>query len=130
MKITPRGFTLVEVMVATCLLALGTVFIYQTYFAALDAFEYCTHYVAIAPWINEKTAEAGRNLTNFNSLGNVVPQGRFMQDNKSYDWKLTCSLVEKTASAKLYKISMEVGWQEARNRAVVARDTYAFYEKK
>ena len=49
-----KGFTLVEVMVATAVLSLGIVLLYEAFFKITDAFGYYNHYLSVSPFAREK----------------------------------------------------------------------------
>jgi len=121
-----KGFTLVEVMVATAVLSLGTVLIHEAFFISLDSINYCSNYLNVMPWMNEKLWEAQDNLGRYGTLGTTGTGGKFTSGNKDFNWILSYSLKDG-----LYKIAVSLSWREGRRRIWLTRDAYAIaYEKK
>jgi len=123
-----RGFTLVEVMVATAVLSLAMVLIYQVFFTCLDSFNYCADYLDVVSFLDEKTWLAQDSLTRLDSLGADETEGEFVNQNKRFKWILTADTVEG-ADGLLYEIAGRMIWREGRRDIEVSRTAYAIYEK-
>ena len=121
------AFTLVEVMVATVVLALGTVFISESLFISLDAYNYYARYLSVLAWADEKVWEAQDSLTRFGSAATIPTTGKFSEKNKNFTWYLAYTPVE--ADGSLYRLDFELSWQEGFRKARLQRSTYAIYHE-
>lgn len=115
-----------EVMVATCVLSLGAVLIYESFFIALDSFNYYSNYLNVASLMDEKLWQAQDNLSRLGSSGQIEPSGEFINQNKNFKWNLSYNLI----SQNLYQIDLTFSWQEGRRFVKLLRNTYAMYEEK
>ncbi len=125
---TRKGFTLIEVMVTAAVLALGTVLIYEAFFISLDSFNYCSRYLKIASWIDEKIWQVQDSLGHLGPLAQIERSGSFKNENKNFDWDLSYDVIEQTQN--LYKIDLAILWQEGKRKAKFSRSAYAMYEEK
>lgn len=123
-----RGFSLIEVMVATSILALGTVMIYQSFFIALDAFNYCRDYLAACPIIDENIWHAQDSLKRLGSTAELNTEGKFTARGREFKWELSYNLIDDIQN--LYKIDLALYWQEGRKRACLMRSAYEIYDEK
>ena len=121
-----RGFTLMEVMTATCVLSLGTVLIYESFFITLDSFNYYSNYLNVASWMDEKIWQAQDNLSRLGSSSQIDTRGEFINQNKNFRWNLSYNLI----SQNLYQIDLTLSWQEGPRKVKLLRSTYAMYEEK
>ena len=121
------GFTLIEVMVATAVLALGIVLIFEAFFISLDSFNYCSNYLNVATWVDEKIWQAQDALSHLGSQGFIETEGSFVNRNKNFDWNLSYNLID--VQPDLYKINLVLSWKEGRRKVRVSRAAYAIYEK-
>ena len=122
-----RGFTLIEVMVTTAILALGIVLIYESFFISLDSFELCSNYLNIAPWMDEKIWQAQDILNRSGNLDEVETQGEFQNKGKNFTWNLSSNLIDKDQG--LYEIDLGVFWKEGKRQIRLSRNTYALSKK-
>ncbi len=122
-----RGFTLVEILVATAVLSLGIAFIYEAFFISLSAFDYCYNYLNIASWADEKIWQAQDSLTRFGDLERVGKEGEFLAANKKFTYALSGTLIDN--ESKLYKIDLLLFWREGRKERRLLRAAYAAYEE-
>jgi prepilin-type N-terminal cleavage/methylation domain-containing protein len=128
-----KGFTLLEVMVATAILALGTLLIYESFFVSLDLFDYCSNYFAVASWMDETIWKAQDSLSHFGSLAEIETNGEFANRNKNFYWNLSYDIIDTTQllyKADLYKIDLVLFWQNGPKRRQLLRTAYAIYEEK
>jgi prepilin-type N-terminal cleavage/methylation domain-containing protein len=128
LKTGNKGFTLVEVMIATTVLALGAVMIYESFFRSLDLYNYCANYLSVAYVADEKIWEAQNNLSRLGP-GAVMPGGQLRNNNKDFTWGLSYDLVEEDDKEQLYRISLVLSWQEGRKLSELTRVAYAKYAK-
>jgi len=122
-----KGFTLIEVMMATAVLALGTVLIHEAFFISLDAFGYYFHYLNVAPWADEKIWDAQDELSRLGPQAKIEKEGEFVDRNKNFRWNLSYEPLEETHS--LYRIDLVLSWREGRRKADLSRSACAIYEK-
>lgn len=115
-----------EVMIATCVLSLGTIIIYESFFISLDSFNYYSNYLNVASWMDEKIWQAQDNLSHFGSSSQIDTAGEFVTRNKNFRWNLSYNLM----SQNLYQIDLTLSWQEGPRKVKLLRNTYAMYEKK
>lgn len=115
-----------EVMVATCVLSLGTVLIYESFFITLDSFNYYSNYLDVASWMDEKIWQVQDNLSHLGSSGEVETTGEFANRNKNFRWNLSYNLI----SQNLYQIDLTLSWEEGQRKIKLLRSTYAMYEEK
>ncbi len=129
--LSPKGFTLVEVMVAVSILALGSALIYEAFFTSLDLCNYYEDYLNIAPWLNEKIWEVQNSLSRVDNPGLIETGGLFINGNRKFTWDLSyLPLDEIKEEYKLYKIDLAVHWQVGKRPFSLSRNTYALYEKR
>lgn len=121
------GFILLEVMIATAVLALGSVMIHEAFLTSLDAFTYYSYYLDIAPWMEEKIWQAQDSLTHLGQEAIIDAGGELVKKNKSLNWSLSYELIDE--AQYLYKIGLVVSWQEGQRKRKLQRFAYALYEK-
>lgn len=129
-RTTQNAFTLVEVMVATAILSFGIVFVYESFFRLLDAFDYYENYVRVSPIVNEKMWQAQDGLEKFGPQAQIETRGEFLVRNKDFSWNLSYGLIEEIKTSSLYKIDFSISWKEGKRAVKLARNTYALYTKK
>ena len=125
-----RGFTLIEVMVAASVLALGTVLIYEAFFTSLDAYNYYFNYLNVAAFADEKIWEAQDTLTHFASLQDLESKGTFTRGSRRFSWDLSYGAIDKVKEeCQLFKVDLKLSWREGKKVANLSRSAYALYEK-
>lgn len=125
-----KGFTLIEVMVATAILSFGIVLIYQAFFTLLDSFGYYQHYLKISPFTNEKMWQAQDALRRLGAQAQVETNGNFTKGNRNCFWNLSYGLLDEANNYFLYKIDLVVAWEEGNRNVRLVRSAYATYETK
>ncbi len=113
-------------MIATCVLSLGAVLVYQSFFIALDSFNYYSNYLNVASFMDEKLWQAQDNLSRLGPSSQIEPAGEFTNQNKNFRWNLSYNLI----SQDLYQIDLILSWREGRRPVKLLRSTYAMYEEK
>lgn len=121
-----KGFTLIEVLVTTAVLAFGIVSIFQAMFMIMSAFSYIAHYLAVIPHVDEKVWEAQDAVMRLGPKAGLAPQGSFGSGGKRYDWTLSAALQD--ASAGLYRIELVTQWDEGRKHYRLARSALVIRE--
>ncbi|MBU1913265.1 MAG: prepilin-type N-terminal cleavage/methylation domain-containing protein [Candidatus Omnitrophica bacterium] len=123
-----QAFTLIEVMLATMVLSLGAVLIHEAFFKSLDTYNYCHNYFSVGYWLNEKMWSVQDSLRQSGPLVNVARGGKFKAGNKDFTWNLSYDLAYDTED--LYKIVLDVSWQEGSRDIHVSRAAFAKYVEK
>ena len=123
MKKRAKGFTLMEVMVATAVLSLGSLFIYQSFFSVLRAFDYCSGYIAGANFLQEKLWEGTESIRHGGALG-AETEGEFTVGARNFTWSTDLAKVND----RLYEVDVAVRWRSGKQQNEVSRSTYALYE--
>ncbi|MFH1593564.1 MAG: prepilin-type N-terminal cleavage/methylation domain-containing protein [Candidatus Omnitrophota bacterium] len=123
------GFTLLEVMVATAILSFGILLIYQAFFTTLDAFNYYSNYLNLAPWIGEKVWEAQDELVRLGPRAQLAKSGGFRRRNKDCKWSLSYSAIDRSTDRDLYRVNVMLSWLEGKKRIELKRIGLAIHEK-
>lgn len=120
------GFTLMEVMAATVVLSLGAVLIYGSFFTSLDAFDRYVNYLSVIPWMDEQVWRAQDDLNKFGAATQFPSRGEFQKSGKLFRWGLNYDLIDDG----LYRIDLDLYWQQGQRKAGLSRSAYAEYKKK
>ncbi|MCM8787278.1 MAG: prepilin-type N-terminal cleavage/methylation domain-containing protein [Candidatus Omnitrophica bacterium] len=124
-----RGFSLIEVMVATVFLIFGTILIYETFFTLLDAFSYYSNYLTILPLFEEKIYKA-QNALSKNNIEILETQGEFIKEGKFFLWEISYDADDQLKDLfTLYRIFATIRWRAGRKSFTLERTTYALYKK-
>jgi len=130
LRIGNKAFTLVEVMVTTAVLSLGTVFIYESLFSSLDAFDYYINYLNVVSWADEKIWQAQDELSRLGPLAQIETSGSFVNRDRDFMWGLAYNTIDESPHICLYRIGLTLSWQQGHRRARLLRNAYAIYEEK
>jgi prepilin-type N-terminal cleavage/methylation domain-containing protein len=122
------GFTLLEVMIATTVLALGATLIYQSFFIALDSFNYYSTLLKIAPWMNEKIWQSQDGIRRLGPGATLSTNGQLEVNNKDIHWSLTYQSNDQAGS--FYQVDLAVLWPQGARQVKLSRSAYAIYSKK
>ena len=122
------GFTLIEALIATIILALGTTFLSRSFFITLDSYNYCSRYLQVMSWADEKVWEAEEKLSRLGAAASLNNAGIFTEKGRDFKWYLAYSPLD--ADGSLYKVDFEMSWQEGARNARIQRSTYSRYEAK
>src|SRR3989338_6269800 len=106
------GFTLVEVMVATAVLSLGIVLLYEAFFKITDAFGYYNHYISVSPFAREKIWAAQDAFSKSGDQASVEASGKLAQRGQDFTWNVSYSLLDEAPNSLLYKIDLVIVWKE------------------
>ena len=113
-------------MVATAVLSLGIISIYQALFITLDAFTYCAHYFEVSPQINERIWQTQEELRRFGPEAKISTGGVFTAGEKQLPWELSYVIVD--VSSDLYKIDLATSWKSGKRTVQISRSAYALYK--
>jgi prepilin-type N-terminal cleavage/methylation domain-containing protein len=123
-----RAFTMVEVMAAACVLAVGSLFVYRAFFSSLDAHAYYTRFMRISPYADEALASAREALVLRHEMPSPM-QGTWTVSNKPVAWQLSLQEITRTTDAReagryaLYRLALVCRWQEGARHATLERVT-------
>jgi len=121
-----KGFTLVEVCVATAILAIGVVFIFESFFIVLDLYQTHRDMMLLQPVIHERLWDVQNSLTRFGYITeNVRTQGIIDIDTHPYHWSASYRMIG--GNQPLYAIRIDVSGQRGRRPVSMARTSYALY---
>jgi general secretion pathway protein I len=119
MNRTPRGFTLLEVMVAVAIMAMVLV-------TLMGVKNGSTRDVMLADHITTATLLAKRMMTETLLTGTLAPnedEGEFPEEEfKGYTWKKTISLVP--IEVRLLEVRLAVLWKEGERQEMVELVSY------
>jgi prepilin-type N-terminal cleavage/methylation domain-containing protein len=116
-----RGFTLVEVMVATAILSLGLVMIYQAFLISLDSFGYSLNHLQAQLWLDEMAWQIQDNFRRYEFFSPARTSGEFIAGNKDFSWKID---YEPIQSEELYSINLSTSWQQGSRMINLSRAVY------
>ena len=120
-----KGFTLLEVMIATAVLALGATLIYRSYFVALDSFNYYSTFLKVTPWMDEKIWEAQDGIRRQGGVS--AGSGQLKIDNKNIDWEMS---FHSLGADTLFEVNLKLSWEQGSRKVKLSRSAYAIYAKK
>jgi prepilin-type N-terminal cleavage/methylation domain-containing protein len=121
-----KGFTLIEVLVTTAVLAFGIVSIFQALFIVMTAFSYISHYLDVVSVADEKVWQAQDTLMRLGPKAALATQGEFDTGGKKYDWSLSAQMVDQAGN--LYKVDLTTRWKEGRRDYKLERSAYVIFE--
>jgi prepilin-type N-terminal cleavage/methylation domain-containing protein len=126
-----KGFTFVEIMMASSVLALGAVFLYQAFFVSVDAFQQCDNYLYALTFADDKIWESQDTLRRNAALGNMNSQDFFPGSNRYFNWQVSSSVIKEVKDRyKLFRIELAVDWQQGRRQSSLTRTAYLMYRMK
>jgi prepilin-type N-terminal cleavage/methylation domain-containing protein len=121
LKTGNKGFTFLEVMAASSVLALGAVLIYEAFFISLDAFNYYGDYLNVASWADDMVWQAQAEVRAGGQV-NLQTDGEFTRNNKRFRWNLSSNLLD--ADTGLYAIDLLLYWKTGKREMSLSRGTY------
>lgn len=123
-----KSFTLIEVMVATAVLSLGIVLIYEIFFKSLDISNYCSNYLNVVSRADERMWQAQDDLSRFGAIITASLKDEFTDNNEEFFWNLSYQLLD--AEAGLYRIEGTLSWEEGLRKKKISRVAYALYRER
>lgn len=108
-------------MVATAVLSLGLVMIYQGFLISLDTFGYYSNHLNAQLWLDEKIWRIQDEFRRNEYFNPLPTAGRLIIDNKDFFWNMRYSQIE---SEELYRVSLNLSWQQGSRRVKLSRVAY------
>lgn len=123
---------MIEVLVATCVLALGAVLIYEAFFSILDSHSYYSNYLLASLELDELLWETSSQLKITGNKELPLSSGRLQSiKNRQASWFLSCqvidSLKEEGIPCLLYRLQAQADWPQGKRTAGFSRSTYVLY---
>jgi prepilin-type N-terminal cleavage/methylation domain-containing protein len=122
-----KGVTLVEVMVATAILALGAVIVYQSFFLSLDLFNYYSDYLNVSSRVNEKIWQVQDELMRLGPAAVIEGEGEFTERSKVFSWTVSYDAIDEAQG--MYEIDVSLSWRSGGRYSRILRSAYAKYKK-
>lgn len=116
------GFTLIEVMLAVCVLALGTVMVQQGFLRCAGLFREASHRLAAESWINSKLAETREKVVYAEMPDLEAESGVFIWSGRSFDWRV--SIDSEPAGKDLYRMTVSAQWLQSGRPASISKESY------
>ncbi|MFH1678015.1 MAG: prepilin-type N-terminal cleavage/methylation domain-containing protein [Candidatus Omnitrophota bacterium] len=116
-----KGFTLVEIMVATAILSFGLVMIYQAFFISMDTFDYYLNHLNAQLWMNEKIWQVQDEFRRERIFIPKQANGELVIADKNFDWVMAYSLI---VPDELYKINLQIFWKQSSRRVNLLKVAY------
>lgn len=120
-----RGFTLIEVMVATAVLAFGVVLVFEAFFVTINSEVVYERYLQAFGWMDETLWQAQDALMRQGPAAVIDDRGEVVLDGRRFLWQLTKHEVD--AQAGLYRAELELSWQQGRRNQRLLRTGSVFY---
>jgi prepilin-type N-terminal cleavage/methylation domain-containing protein len=116
-----KGFTLVEIMVATAILSLGLVMIYQSFFISLDTADYYFRHLDAQIWLDEKLWQVQDDFRREELFNPVKTSGEFTIRDRDFNWNMDYNSI---GCEELYKVNLKASWQQGRRTINLLRVAY------
>lgn len=126
MGINRRGFTLVEVLLTSVVLAFGTLLLHQTYLRLADYYGRYISGMRVEGFIHDKLWEGREAVVYFPENGPASASGSAEIDGKTYDWRREATPM---SGPGLYSISVSVAWTDGGREAGLTRQIYAYHRE-
>jgi prepilin-type N-terminal cleavage/methylation domain-containing protein len=104
-----RGFSLLEVLVATVILSTGAVFIFPSFFMASDALGIARDQLVVQSWADNKLWEDARALEQAGQDAAALDAGEVVLGKETYTWERRSEEVDPG----LFALTLTVRWTAA-----------------
>lgn len=112
LKTGNKGFTLIEVMLATVILSLGSVLIQEGLLRSATLIGRCEHTLTVQRWMDQKIWKTKESIL-YDPEGDGASEsgsGTFLYEGKEFSWDLEADAQDSSNS--LYLIKLSVSWNE------------------
>jgi prepilin-type N-terminal cleavage/methylation domain-containing protein len=126
---TGKGFTLIEVIIATMVLSFGILLVYEGFFKSLEAFNYYNKYFKVSFSVNETMWQAQDELSRFGELltTDTGILSDFIDKNRDAARNLSNELMYEIDGKSFYRIDFLLTWNENGRRLNIKRTGFAVY---
>jgi hypothetical protein len=114
---------MIEVMIASAVLLLGTVMIHESYLRTADLFSHYSNTLKVRSWMNEQAWAARESLVYSQTPSNDPQSGIFVSSERPYNWSQD---VSPLSGPNLYTIRLSVLWSEGNRPLNLTKEIYAF----
>jgi len=121
-----NGFTLVEVMVATSVLVMGVVMVYEIFFKSLDYYGFYADYLNLSGWMSEKIWEAEDCIAKTGALSSVDNRPEFKSASKNFEWDLSYWAINEEQG--LYVVNLKVLAKQGVRKSRFFKSAYVVYK--
>ncbi len=121
------GFSLIEIMVAVCVLSIGTVLVLQSNMMSLNVFGRYLNRLEVIRWADNKITQVKEEITKSDVPETGTSNGSTKTNRKAYDWQMD---IETGDLPGVYSIHLDVSWPEEGRTAHVYRDSYVLKIKR
>ena len=122
-----KGFTLIEVMAAAVILALGTVLLQGGLLRTAHLYGRYSNSLKAGIWAEDKLWDARRDILYQTPPIINSDSGNFNLDNKQFNWDLA---VRPLPGKDIYAINLDIRWRESDKLVELHREIYAARPKK
>ncbi len=120
-----RGFSLMEVMVAVVVLALGTLFIQQGLLRSAHLYGLYVNSFKAKIWLDEKLWEA-KEAALYSETPGGGDSGAYTDQGKDFSWSTEVQEIGKN----LYSIKSAIEWAESGRPTRLAKEVYGYRQDK
>ena len=114
---------MIEVMIATAVLLLGTVMIHESYLQAANLYgRYCDT-LKVRLWMNDQIWTAKEALVYSPTPSTDAQSGIFTTSGKPFNWSQQVNII---SGPQLYSIRMSVDWYEGNQPFNLTKEIYAY----
>ncbi len=116
-----KGFTLVEIMITTAILAAGMVLIFQAFLAALNSSTYIVNHLDASLEMTNKIWEMQDLLRQSGSIRSL--SGEIKNDNPvTFQWRIGSNTLNNALG--FYADTITLSWEERNRQVTVSRGFY------
>ncbi len=112
----PKGFTLIETLLAVLILASGIIFITPVFFKSGAILASLTRRYEAELLMNNLIVEKEESLRSTGSLDQRASRGEILCNNISYSYEL--KLVPEDAEGRLYSVTVGIGWHDFKENKI------------
>ena len=118
-----RGFSLIEVMIAVSILALGTVLIHDNFLRSAELMGKYAHTLSARLWIPEELWKIQESYFYTQPPDEGESSGAFEADQKSFEWSRQ---INEGGLRDLYSIQVTPQWNEGNKPTELTKEIYVY----
>jgi hypothetical protein len=113
---------MIEVMIATAILVLGTVLIHESFLKTAELYGRYMNGMRLKSWMDEQIWKTREGLV-YSEAGYAGPMsGEFARSGKNFTW---AEQIRPLTERDLYSIRLDVSWNEGNRPVQLTREIYA-----